>query len=101
MAQHFLLSSRARSLSLASVMRMTDKEAEVMFAKVRWPETDGEPVCPSCGCLTVYECRRPNGAQRWRCKGCRADFSVTSGTLFASHKMPLRAYLVAIAIFLQ
>jgi hypothetical protein len=27
------------------------------------------------------------------------DFTITSGTLFASHKLPLRAYLAAIAIF--
>jgi hypothetical protein len=43
--------------------------------------------------------RRPHGAPRWRCKACRKDFSVTSGTLFAFHKMPLRSYLMAIAIF--
>ena len=43
--------------------------------------------------------RRPSGAARWRCKACRKDFSITSGTLFASHKMPLRSYLMAIAIF--
>jgi hypothetical protein len=36
---------------------------------------------------------------RYRCKACAKDFTVTSGTLFASHKMPLRAYLAAIAIF--
>ena len=29
----------------------------------------------------------------------RKEFSITSGTLFASHKLPLRAYLAAIAIF--
>ena len=49
--------------------------------------------------LTVYECRRPSGAARWRCKDCNKDFSITSGTLFASHKMPLRGYLGAIAVF--
>ena len=43
--------------------------------------------------------RRPSGAARWRCKDCGKDFSITSGTLFASHKMPLRGYSVAIAIF--
>ena len=36
---------------------------------------------------------------RWRCKACLADFSVTSGTLFASHKLSLRSYLLAIAAF--
>jgi hypothetical protein len=36
---------------------------------------------------------------RCRCKGCKKDYSITSGTLFASHKLPLRGYLAAIAVF--
>jgi transposase-like protein len=59
----------------------------------------GKPVCPSCGGLNAYECRRPNGSLRFRCKACQGDFSLTSGTLFAFHKLPLRTYLAAIAIF--
>jgi transposase-like protein len=59
----------------------------------------GAPVCPDCGGLDAYECRRPSGALRFRCKACKSDFTVTSGTLFASHKLPLRSYLAAIAIF--
>ena len=97
MSQHFLLSARAKTLSLAQVLRMTEAEAEEAFLRVRW--ADGKPVCPRCGCTIVYEARRPNGASRYRCKACRKDFSVTSGTLFAFHKMPLRNYLAAIAIF--
>ena len=78
---------------------MTDMEAEAAFRSVRW--TGGAAICPHCECPTVYECRRPNGALRFRCKACRKDFSITSGTLFAFHKMPLRIYLAAIAIFLN
>ena len=99
MAQHFLLSSAAKTLTLANVFRMSDAEAEATFCQVRWGDTDGKPVCPSCGGLDAYECRRPKGALRYRCKACKKDFSITSGTLFASHKMPLRGYLAAIAIF--
>src|ERR1700748_374876 len=99
MSQHFLLSRPAKSLTLAQVFRMSDAEAEATFAKVRWAETNGAPVCPSCGGLNAYDCRRPNGAPRFRCKACKADFTITNGTLFASHKLPLRAYLAAIAIF--
>jgi hypothetical protein len=47
----------------------------------------------------AYEARRPNGALRFRCKGCKKDFTITSGALFASHKLPLRGYLAAIAVF--
>jgi transposase-like protein len=101
MAQHFLLSAATRTISLARVMRMSDGEVETAFAAIRWPETDGRPVCPGCGCFICYDCRRPTGAPRWRCKACRADFSLTSGTLFAFHKLPLRSYLAATVIFVN
>ena len=99
MAQHFLLSARARTLSIGKVQRMTETQVESAFAAIRWADTNGKPVCVHCGCPTVYEARRPNGALRFRCKACRKDFSLTSGTLFAFHKMPLRTYLAAIVIF--
>jgi len=97
MSQHFLLSSRAKTLSLAVVFRMSDADAETTFKGVRWE--GGEPVCPYCGSLDAYECRRPSGSLRYRCRACAKDFTLTSGTLFASHKLPLRMYLAAIAIF--
>lgn len=99
MSQHFLLTSAARSLSLAKLMRMSDAAAETLFASIRWAETKGEPVCPHCGCLKPYTDRRPSGSLRFRCKGCKGSFSLTSGTLFAFHKLPLRIYLAAIAIY--
>ncbi|MGH6818527.1 MAG: IS1595 family transposase [Methylovirgula sp.] len=99
MSQHFLLSTAARTLSVGKVARMSEQEAETTFAAIRWAETDGKPVCPHCGSLEAYDCRRPNGGPRWRCKGCKGDFSLTSGTLFAFHKLPLRSYLMAVAIF--
>jgi transposase-like protein len=99
MSQHFLLSPAAKTLSLAQVFRMSDAEAEAMFCRVRWFDTDGKPVCPNCGGLDAYDCRRPSGAPRFRCRACKKDFTITAGTLFASHKMPLKAYLAAIAIF--
>ena len=99
MAQHFLLSAAARSVSLAKVLSMSDREAETVFQAIRWQSTHGSPVCPRCGCDAVYECRRPTGGPRWRCKACRSDFSLTSGTLFAFHKLPIRSYLAATVIF--
>src|SRR6266550_2175733 len=99
MAQHFLLSKAAKTLSLAQVFRMSDAEAETMFRNIRWADTNGTPVCPSCGSVEAYEARRPIGALRFRCKGCKKDFSITSGTLFGSHKLPLKGYLAAIAVF--
>jgi transposase-like protein len=98
MCQHFLLSAKARTLSLASVARMSEDEARGMFRKIRWAATDGEPVCPECGCVVCYEyASRPI----FKCKACERQFSVTSGTLVSSRKLPMRDYLLAIAIFVN
>src|SRR3984957_11129918 len=100
MAQHFLLSSAARTLTLASVARMADEEVERVFIRLRWSDNAGRAYCPKCGATECYQSRR-KGALRWQCKACHKDFSLTSGTLFASHKMPLRAYLMAVAVFIN
>src|SRR6202165_3155440 len=99
MAQHFLLSTAAKTLSLTSVFQMKDEDAEIAFRRIRWAHTDGQPVCPHCGGVDAYDCRRLKGAPRFRCRACVKDFTITSGTLFASHRLPLRGYLAAIAIF--
>jgi transposase-like protein len=99
MAQHFLLSRAAKTLSLAQVFQLKDADAEMAFRRIRWADTNGEPVCSHCGSLDAYDCRRLKGAPRFRCRSCKKDFTITSGTLFASAKLPLRCYLAAIAIF--
>lgn len=101
MAQRFLQSKAARTLSLGQVFRMTEAEAETAFCKIRWTDTEGQPVCPHCGGLDPYTARRPSGLLRFRCKACRKDFTITSGTLFAAHKAPLRSYLAVIAVFMN
>lgn len=99
MSQHFLMSAAARSLSDERISQMPDSEVEATFTKLRWAANGGKPFCPKCGCLIVYDCRRANGTPRWRCKACRHSFSLTSGTIFASRKKPLRTYLKAILKF--
>src|SRR5208283_4319887 len=99
MSQDVLLSPAAKTLTLAHVMRLSNEDAETLFARIRWPETQGAPVCPNCAGHAVYDVHRPNGPVRWRCKACGKEFTVTSGTLFAWHKMPVQPYLAAIAIF--
>ena len=96
MAQHFLLSPAAKTLSLAKVLRMSDEDAKSSFRALRWASTDGEPVCPKCGCLDHSDLKRPD---YWQCKGCKYQFSMTSGTIFHSRKLSVRDILGAIAIF--
>ncbi len=96
MAQHFLLSAAARTLSLSVVARMSDDEAATTFQRIRWSDNGGEAYCPRCGCLDV---RKLATRPVWKCKGCGYQFSVTAGTIFADRKRPIRDYLLAIAIF--
>lgn len=85
----------ALALKLDEVLRMTDAEAERVFRRIRWPDTGGLPVCHRCRGIDHYTCK---AEPRWKCKGCGYRFSVTSGTLFASRKLPLRDILAAMAI---
>jgi transposase-like protein len=94
--QHFLLSAKARTLSLSRVMRLSDDQAWEAFKDIRWAETAGAPVCPRCGCMTIWSL---SDNRRFKCAGCGHKFSVTSGTIFASRKMAIRDILAAIAIF--
>ena len=98
MSQHFLLTAKARSLSLATVARLSDEEAYQTFKLVRWAATDGQPVCPRCECVAVYTYAT---RKLFKCKACNHQFSVTSGTIFASRKLSIRDYLLAIAIFVN
>jgi len=97
-SQHFLLTAKARSLSLARVARMSPEEAADAFKQIRWNATNGNPVCPRCGCLGVYTYKT---RALFKCKACDHQFSVTSGTIFASRKLPVGTILLAIAIFVN
>jgi len=95
MAQHFLLSAKARSLSLLQIFTMSDEAAFGLFRESRWG--DGGPVCPACGLIDKHHFIKTR--KQWRCKGCNHTFSITSGTLFAHHKLPLKIYLGAVALY--
>ena len=96
--QHFLLSAAARTLSLKAVFKMGEDAAYQAFCELRWPETDGEAVCPQCGCCETYNI---TSRRRFKCVGCHHQFSVTSGTIFASRKLSFTDLLAAIVIFVN
>ncbi len=101
MAQHFLLSAAARSLSAGqghADVRSRRRE------RVPAPALAARPMASrsvrAAAAQICYDCPplgRPVRAGAAR-RAAR-DFSVTSGTLFAWHKLPLRTYLMAIAVF--
>lgn len=97
MPQHFLLSPAARTLTMRQVFGMSEEASYEKFKQLRWPETNGAPICPVCGGFEHWSLVEN---RKWKCqhKECRAQFTVTSKTILSSRKMPYRDLLAAIAI---
>lgn len=98
MANHFLLSARARTISLREIYAGGEEKAWELFKQMRWPQTDGKPVCPKCGSLDAYDIK---SRRKHECKACRHHFSATSGTILASRKMAYVDLVAAIVIIVN
>ena len=98
MAQNFLLSAASRTLSLRSIYKAGEGAAYKTFCEMRWPETGGDPVCPRCGHDEAYSITT---RRKFKCKACHHQYSVTSGTIFASRKMDFVDLLAAICIIVN
>ncbi|WP_373100502.1 MULTISPECIES: IS1595 family transposase [Pasteurellaceae] len=98
MTQHFLLSSKARSLSSIKIARLSDDEAFSLLCELRWGSKE-VVVCPKCG--VRHKAYFISTRKQWRCKHCKHTFSITSGTIFANRKKPLQTYLYIIAKFVN
>ena len=84
---------------LANVARMSDEEAHGSLQADplgRHGRRAGLPALRLRCRATRYKTR-----QLFKCKACSHQFSVTCGTIFASRKLPIRDYLLAIAIFVN
>ena len=81
-----------------SVRASREDAAYRRFRRLRWPDTDGAPVCPVCGCLDIYDLTT---RRRFKCAACHHQFSVTSGTIFASRKLSFADLLGAICLFVN
>jgi transposase-like protein len=74
-----------------------DEATAVAFMeRTRWGDT---PACPCCGSLAVYQMTGRNGEReanfRWRCRDCKAMYSVRKGTVFEDSRIPLRHWCFA------
>ena len=70
-----------------------DAAAEAWFEAQRWP--DGERFCPDCG-STNYRIIASRKPMPYRCRDCRAYFSVKKGTVMQSSKLGCRKWIVAL-----
>ena len=65
-------------------------KATAYLAKLRW---DGNVKCIYCDCDKVYELK--GATKRYKCSGCRKQFSVTKGTIFDKSPVSLQKWFVA------
>jgi transposase-like protein len=91
-------------LQLADRLR-SEADAYEYLEDLRW---HGRPVCPHCGGLKPYFLTPKNGQTRkttrdavserrvWKCRECRKQFSVLTGTIFHGTKIPVRTWCMVI-----
>ena len=62
---------------------------------LRWPSG---VACTRCGDMSVLELAKHD---RWECKGCGYQFSVTAGTIMHDSHLPLRKWFLAIYLMCE
>jgi transposase-like protein len=73
--------------------RFTDEvAARAHLEAIQWP--DG-PICPHCSVVNRASSIKGGRKGLWFCNACRAQFSVTVGTVFERSKVPLHIWLYA------
>ena len=90
---------------------MAEEEAVDAFVLLRYPEANGEPYCPKCGCHVTYKVNRTiknrrtgevtGTSRKYICAECTHQFSPTSGTIFHGRKLEYRDILLGIALWVN
>ena len=83
-----------KGISIVELTRMfpDDETAENWFINIRWPNG---VCCHECGSLNVQE-RKSRKPQPFRCRDCRKDFSVKTGTLMQGSNLGFQKWAIAI-----
>ena len=74
-----------------------EKTAVEFMEKQRWGD---HPACPRCGDMNVYQMLDAKTGERqanyrWRCRGCKEQYTVRIGTVFEESRIPLRHWCFA------
>lgn len=86
-----------KGLSLAEFQKRfgTEEQCLQSLLQSRWPQGF---TCPECGSLRAY---RLNCRPLFQCADCHHQTSVTAGTIFASTKLPLTIWFLAMHLLTQ
>lgn len=75
-----------------------EQSARAYLERLRWPHG---PVCHHCGSVESTPLKARQGSKNgvregvYKCRGCRKQFSVTTGTIFERSHIPLHKWLMA------
>jgi transposase-like protein len=89
------------NLNFDKISKITENEAREYLEKIRW---NAEIACVHCGSMNFYKLNpKPNSKKPvrkvvYKCKDCKKQFTVTVGTIFEGSHIPLRTWLMAIAL---
>jgi transposase-like protein len=86
--------SAREGLSVMQLFQMFPDEAasRKWLEDIRWP--DGQRHCPHCGSLKTSTVKNEN-PMPYHCGECREYFSVKTGTVMQSSKVPLQKWVIA------
>ena len=73
----------------------TEEQCRQVLFKMRWPQG---LRCPKCGHKYCYALQ---SHKLYQCRHCRFQASLTQGTIFASTKLPLPTWMLAIYLVTQ
>lgn len=88
--------SQLENLDIAEIFDGGNAFAYAKLFLMRWP--DGVPVCPDCGNRETYSIK---SRKTFKCKACHRHFSLTSGTIFAIHKMSFTDMLASFLLVID
>ncbi len=80
---------------LKHALRLTDENCLMLLNKMRW---NGKPTCPKCGSEKFYYL---TNRKTYKCANnvCYKQYTVTTGTIFHSTKLPLSDWFAAMWLF--
>lgn len=86
-----------KGYSLSALIADYGTEAQCQQALFQWKWSSGF-CCPHCGYTQAH---RIKTRQLYQCKQCRHQTSLTANTIFASTKLPLTPWFLAIYLLTQ
>jgi transposase-like protein len=97
----------ALSIPQLATKLQTESDAYKFLEDLRWP--NGQQTCPHCGVIAEHYFLTPkDGGSRkttrgarsqrrvWKCRACRKQFSVLTGTIFHGSHIPVQSWVFVV-----